>query len=80
MPLGTEVVLGPGYVVLDKDPAHPRNGPIYIVAKRSPISAPAELLFGDITLILILNRLAMLLCTVHGRLAGSGGLGGDGSH
>jgi len=26
MPLGTEVGLGPGHVVLDEDPASPRKG------------------------------------------------------
>jgi len=50
----TEVGLGPGDVVLDGDPATPRKGAqqplshfsahISIVAKRSPISATAELL------------------------------------
>jgi len=54
MPLGTEVGLGPGHIVLDGDPAPPpRKGarqplhfrPMSIVAKRSPISATAELLF-----------------------------------
>ena len=54
MPLGTEVGLGPGHIVLDGDPAPPRNGvlqpppltfrPMSIVTKRSPISATAELL------------------------------------
>ena len=44
MPLGTEVGLGPGDIVLDGDPAPPRKGtqqpatfwPMSIVAKRSP--------------------------------------------
>jgi len=51
MPLGTEVGLGPGDIVLDEDPALPlRKGvrqPLTfrpIVATRSPISAAAELL------------------------------------
>jgi len=48
MPLGAEVGLGPGDIVLDGDPALPRQGaqqplptfrPMSIVAKRSPISA-----------------------------------------
>ena len=38
MPLGTDVDLVPGRIVLDGDPA-PQT------AKRSPISASAELLF-----------------------------------
>jgi len=48
MPLGKEVGLVPGHIVLDGDPAptavpsHFR--PMPIVAKRSPISATAELL------------------------------------
>ena len=54
MPLGTEVGLGPGHIVLDGDPALPQKGaqqpptfrPMSIVAKRSPISATAELLLN----------------------------------
>ena len=46
MPLGTEVGLGLGDIVLDGGPATPRKGaqqpptfrPMFIVAKRSPIS------------------------------------------
>jgi len=59
MPLGIEAGLGPGHIVLDGDPAPPKRGqapptfsPISsvdkrldIVAKRSPISATAELLY-----------------------------------
>jgi len=48
MPLGKEVGLGPGHIVLDGDPAPtaapPHFRPTPIVAKRSPISATAELL------------------------------------
>jgi len=52
MPLGTEVGLGPGDIVLDGNPAPPQKKwdcpsnfrPMSIVAKRSPISAIAELL------------------------------------
>jgi len=43
MPLGTEVGLGPGDIVLDEDPAHPRGGsaaptfrPTFNWAKWSP--------------------------------------------
>jgi len=48
MPLGKEVGLGPGHIVLDGDPA-PTAAPLQfrpmpIVAKRSPISATGELL------------------------------------
>ena len=52
MPLGKVVGLGPGYIVLDGDPvgtqpptaAPPHFWHMPIVAKRSPISATAELL------------------------------------
>jgi len=52
MPLGKEVGLGPGHIALDGDPvgtqpptaAPPHFRPMPIVAKRSPISATAELL------------------------------------
>jgi len=55
MPLGTEVSLGPGpQAMLDRDTASPQKGaqprtfrPMSIVAKRSPISATAELLFRN---------------------------------
>jgi len=57
MPLVTEVGLGPGDFVSDGDPCSspspPKKGgtvpnfwPMSIVAKRPPISATAELLFG----------------------------------
>jgi len=51
-PLGRELSLGPGDIVLDGDPAPTKKGearqlphfrPVSIVAKRSPISATAEL-------------------------------------
>ena len=53
MPLGKEVGLGPGHIVLDGDPvetqppttASPHFRLMPIVTKRSPISATAELLF-----------------------------------
>jgi len=49
MPLGKEVGLGPGHIVLDGDPAliaaPPHFRPMPIVAIRLPISATAELLF-----------------------------------
>ena len=51
MKLGTQVGLGTGNIVLDGDPAPPPQGgtapnfrPMSIVAKRSSISATAELL------------------------------------
>jgi len=49
MPLGKEVGLGPGHIVLHGDPAPPQQPlptfwPMSIVAKRSPISATAKLL------------------------------------
>jgi len=55
MPLGMEVGLGPGEIVLDGNPAPRKDGaqpptfrPMYIVAKRSPISATAELLLKEV--------------------------------
>ena len=55
MPLGTEVGLGPGDIVLDGDPALPTERvqqppplrPVFIVAKRSHVSATAELLLAS---------------------------------
>ena len=50
IPLGTEVGLGPGDILLDGDPAPAKRGtapsfrPMSIVAKRSPLSATGELL------------------------------------
>jgi len=50
MPLGKVVGLGPGHIVLDGDPGPTAAAPHFrsmpIVAKRSPISATAELLFS----------------------------------
>jgi len=50
-PLGTEVDLGPGHIVLDGDPVPPAKGaqqpPLFgpcLLWPRSPISATAELL------------------------------------
>ena len=56
MPLGTEVELGPGHIVIDGDSALPRKGHsgtlfsanVYIVAKRSPISTTAEHLLNEL--------------------------------
>jgi len=54
MPLSTEVGIGPGHILLDGDPASPTERgtaaprsfrPMFIVAKWSPISATAELMF-----------------------------------
>jgi len=57
MPLGMEVGIGPGDFALDGDPAFPTERgtaaptlrPMSIVAKRSPISATAELLFNFVS-------------------------------
>jgi len=54
MPLGKEVGLGLGHIVLDGDPVGtqppqqplPTLRPMSIVAKQLPISATAELLFN----------------------------------
>jgi len=55
MPLGTEIDLGPGHIVLDGVPAPAKEAqqppsfrPMSIVA-RSPISAAAELLLDAVT-------------------------------
>jgi len=54
MPLGKEVGLGPGHIVLDGDPVGtptavpPHFRPMPIVAKRSTISATAELLLQTV--------------------------------
>jgi len=60
MPLGIEVGLCPGHIVLDGDPAPPTAPPYIrpmpIVAKRSPISATAELL-------LLIYYKALTACT-----------------
>jgi len=65
-PLGTEVDLGPGHIVLDGNPAHPRErgraplplfGPC-LLWPRSPISATAELLFS-IRLLLSTSTIAI---------------------
>jgi len=58
MPLGKELGLGPGHIALDGHPvgtqpptaAPPHFRPMPIVAKRSPISATAELLLYNETL------------------------------
>ena len=52
-PLGTEVDLGPGHIVLDGDPAPPQKGHsspflfgLCLLWPRSPISANAELVYS----------------------------------
>jgi len=46
MPLGKEIGLGPGQIMLDGDPAPTAAPPHFsIVDKRCPISATAELLY-----------------------------------
>jgi len=70
MPLGAKVGLGPGHIVSDGDPAPPKGAqppifrPMFIVAKRSPISA-AEHLFEFILccITFVLNgECVLLLC------------------
>jgi len=61
MPLGVEVGLVPCDIVLDGNPAPPikraQHSPTFramsIVAKRSPISATAELLLGEDLILLL---------------------------
>ena len=77
MPLGKEVGLGPGHTVLHGDPlrsgdpapppptaASPHFRPVPIVAKRSPISATAELLLEDQIAKCFANRLARTISVV----------------
>ena len=66
MPLGTEVGFGPGDIVLDwvqlplaKKSTVPNFRPVFIVAKRSPISATAELLL-DLGLPIIISETVKL--------------------
>ena len=66
MPLGLEVGLGPGDIVLDGGPALPPKGhgapnfrPMSIVAKWSPISATADLLLNNVSASLFLLSLTM---------------------
>jgi len=56
MPLGTQVDFGPGHTVLDGAQLPPKKGaqqpllffwPMSIVAKRSPVSATAKLLYSN---------------------------------
>jgi len=74
MPLGKEVGLGPGHIVLDGDPvgiqsptaAPPHFRPMPIVAKRSPISATAELLLlMSSTLLLTRQRSRMKIVWMY---------------
>jgi len=65
MPLGKEVGLGSGHIVLDGDPAPtaapPHFRPMPIVAKRSPISATAELLYISACVILLRNSMRYII-------------------
>jgi len=70
MPLGKEVGLGPGHIVLDGDPvatqaphsSTPHFRPKPIVAKRSPISATDELLALYKSFIYLLTYPAGCVC------------------
>jgi len=66
MPSGAEVDLGGGIIVVEGDPAPPRKGALgapphfwalIYVAKRSPISATAELLFYQV----IINASSLMI-------------------
>jgi len=71
-----EVGLGQSHIVLDADPAPPpRKGhsstpptfrPMSIVAKRSPISATAEFLFGVATVNMFSSVNHMILTSMGG--------------
>jgi len=43
MPLSTEVDLGPGHIVLDGDPASPRNGQIGLLTKLANVIANIDM-------------------------------------
>ena len=69
--LGTQVGLDLGHNVLDADPAPPKEGstasnfrPMSIVAKWSPISATAELLFPAATVCDSVDESQDFLCSV----------------
>jgi len=70
VPLGMEVGIGPGDIVLDGDPdppterstAVPHFRPMSIVAKRSPISATAELLYSQSVHSIRLRCLVVYCC------------------
>ena len=51
MPLGTEVVLGPGYIVLDGDPAPPKEvgtaAPTFVPCQLWPNGRPSQLLMSS---------------------------------
>ena len=74
MPLGTEVVLGPGRIVLHGDPAPPHGKghssppatfrPMSTVAKRLPIAGTAELLYGFLKIMLMLVPVSSRALTV----------------
>ena len=73
IPLGVEVGLGPGHIVLDGDTAPPKGAQYVaatfrpmsiIVAKRSPISATVELLFLAVT-VLVASSAFTARCTIY---------------
>jgi len=80
MPLGTEIGLGPGDIVLDGDPAPPQKGaqqppPIFwpmpiscpsVATKQLPISATAELSFCLLCVVVILCSCCMFAVLVLG--------------
>jgi len=67
MPLGKEVGLGPGHIVLDGDPAPTAAPPHFrrmpTVAKRLPISATAEHLF-TVCIALVLTLFSSFNCLI----------------
>ena len=74
VPLGTELGLGPGHIVLDgaqlpHGKAHssptPSFRPMSIVAKRSPISATAELLCSSMSSANVNGFDVVVICKCH---------------
>ena len=67
MPLGTEIVLSPVDIVLDRDPAPPKGyGPQFSAnvycGQWSPISASAELLLRSNMLFDVVTQLGTTVC------------------
>jgi len=79
MPLGTEVGLGPGHIVLEGDPVPPKGNSSEFSAhvycgQPSPISATAEQLYALLLLLLLL-----LLLPFYGHNTGQSALAGTSS-
>ena len=68
MPLGTEVGLGPDYIVLDGDPAPPKGAqpPIFGLYLLWPNGRPFQLMLSTCTfIIIIITRLMTHVKVIH---------------